>query len=218
MKGGSERTTLLGGLTFMEGVASGWGAGELRDWFGTFSKVLHLSALPKAVSEPAVGSIALDAKTRLAGTRVATLNELPELLARTRERVAAALRGLLASPVDDRFLQAAIFSGRVRRESSVWIAAPAETHLLADIVLGLFAADVLSHREFYEEHLCVCAACGAVSFDPATTSRAGCGEHLPHGEDPSGVRSRRGSGAFLTSTPEPPPPSRKSGTSPVRGR
>ena len=111
-------------------------------------------------------------------------------MAMTRWRVIVTLRGLLASPADDRFLQAAIFAGRVRRPQSEWLAEPRDTDALSDIVLSLFAIDVLSHREFHEQNLCVCDVCGRISYNPKATSRAGCADHVPATDTSSGFRGR----------------------------
>jgi hypothetical protein len=89
------------------------------------------------------------------------------------------LRGLLSKPCDDRFLHAAIFSGRVRRDQARWILGARDGDALHDVVLGLFAVDVLSHREFHQQNLCVCDTCGRISYNPAATTRAGCAEHRP---------------------------------------
>jgi hypothetical protein len=98
-----------------------------------------------------------------------------------RGRVVAALRGLIASPVDDRFLAGAIFAGRVRRrrviDSNEWVAHPEPTAPLSGIVLSVLAVDVLTNREEYDQHLCVCDACGRVSFQDTPVSRRHCSEH-----------------------------------------
>jgi hypothetical protein len=102
--------------------------------------------------------------------------------------VREALVGTL--PSDDRFLHGAIFVGRVQRvmagKQPVWAARPEETDKLIDIVLSLFAADILMHRESYETDLCVCNRCGKISFHPRIAGRYGCSEHRS--------RSRRSGG------------------------
>ena len=54
-------------------------------------------------------------------------------------------------------------------------------------VLSLFAVDMLMHRDFHERSLCVCDACGRVSFNPGTTTRTGCPEHPSGGTPPNGL-------------------------------
>lgn len=186
-----ERLALLAGLTFVEGAISGWRARELAAWFRTHGPLMGRSAPPVSVRDAAVGAIALAPGVKLAGDNVARLDDLPKLLAMSRWRVVVTLRGLLATPCDDRFLQAAIFSGRVVRERSTWVARPRETDLLSDVVLSLFAVDVLTHRDFHEQNLCVCDVCGRVSYNPAQSSRAGCGDHVPKTDTTSGFERSR---------------------------
>ena len=107
-------------------------------------------------------------------------------------RVVVTLRGLLASPSDDRFLQAALFAGRIKRDKGEWQARPAETERLSDIVLSLFVVDILSHRDFHEKNLCVCDVCGRLSFDRAQFSRFGCIDHSPKSEATSGFQPKSG--------------------------
>jgi len=136
-----DRLALLGGLTFVEGATSGWAARDLLGWFKTYGPALGRTAAPASVSDAVVGSIALLPGARLVGDKVARPDDLPKLLAMSRWRVVVTLRGLLSVPCDDRFLQAAIFADRVRREGSVWRAQPRDTDLLSDVVLSLFAVD-----------------------------------------------------------------------------
>ena len=105
------------------------------------------------------------------------------MLAAARARILSALRGLRALPPDDRFLSAAIFSGRVRRQSaaarSEWAARPELTAPLSAMVLSLFAVDILTHREQYDRELCLCEVCGRLWFDPEAEMRTRCADHLP---------------------------------------
>ena len=64
------------------------------------------------------------------GDKIGRAEDIPKLLAMSRWRVILTLRGLLANPCDDRFLQAAIFAGRVQRRSSEWHAQSRDTDLL----------------------------------------------------------------------------------------
>ena len=189
----SDRVSLLAALTFVEGSTSGWGPSDLLDWFKTYATALSRTAPPASVSDAVVGTISLVQGAKLVGDKVARPDELPKLLAMTRWRVIVTVRGLLATPGDDRFLQAAIYADRVRREKAAWNAQPRDTDLLSDVVLSLFAADVLGQREFYEQNLCVCDVCGRISFNPAVTSRAGCGDHVPKSETTSGWQGKRNS-------------------------
>jgi hypothetical protein len=176
--GVTDRDALLAALTFMEGSAAGWALPELYDWFVDYASMLGRAAPPSAVSDVVLGLFPLQ-RTMAFGVGDP---DTSELLTTTRRRVALSLRGLVAQPSDDRFLQAAIFAGRVRRERrgrvSVWAAFAQDTDHLSDIVLSLFVVDVLAYREFYEQNLCICDVCGRVSFNPSTP-RAGCADHVP---------------------------------------
>lgn len=186
-----ERLTLLAGLGFIEGATS-WSARGLLDWFRMYGAVMGRHSPPAWVTDAAVGTLALVPGAKVSGDNIARPDDLPKLLAMSRWRVVVTLRGLLASPADDRFLHAAIFSERVRRERSNWLVRTRDTDLLCDVVLALFAADVLSHREFHERNLCVCDVCGRLSYNPQVTSRVGCADHIPGTETTSGVRDKGG--------------------------
>jgi hypothetical protein len=87
-----------------------------------------------------------------------------------RARVLAALRGLLAEPSDDSFVQAALDAGRVRRatngeERDRWSVRLTPLAAMSEQVLALFAADLLEDRAAYDEALTVCDLCEVVGFD-----------------------------------------------------
>ena len=202
--GGADRAALLAGLTFVEGAITGWTARDLVLWFGANAELLGWPGPPSSVTDVSVGSVALQPGLRVASERTARAEELPRLLAMARCKVVQTLRGLFTG--DDRFLKGAIFAGRVRRDAkaSEWLARPRETDLLSDVVLSLFAVDVLAYREFHDTTLCVCDVCGRVSYNPRATSRDGCSDHIPGTETTSGVRDRS-----TAETLPPPPPSTK---------
>lgn len=221
---GAERGALLAGLTFLEGTrtlrGSGaygapgsqlggteWGIDELLEWLDVH--LIQPGRMPRVrrVQEAVVGVIPLtdDEMTPLPESSLpqATLEELPKLLRVARSRVIVTLRAFVALHTDDRFLSAAIYRDRVRRarvgNRATWVAQPHEDDLLSDVVLSLFAADILMHRVFHERALCVCDTCGRVSFQPELTTRKGCAQHMP----PSGATS-----GFIqkwVSPTEPPP-------------
>lgn len=178
----ASRDVLLAALTFMEGSAAGWTASDLSAWFVDYAALLDRVEPPSVVSDAGLGLFPLQR-----GSSFGAASEAPDLsplFPMARRRVAFTLRGLISQPSDDRFLQAAIFSGRVFRKSqgkvSIWAARARDAgDHLSDIVLSLFVVDILSYREFYEQNLCVCDVCGRLSFNPAITPRAGCADHIP---------------------------------------
>ena len=99
-----------------------------------------------------------------------------------RDRVVVTMRGLLATPPDDRFLHSAIYTGRVQRRTDehgaeVWTPCLDDGGSLSQWVLSLFASDALSHRERYDESLSVCEVCGTIGFDLESRSRHRCAVH-----------------------------------------
>lgn len=184
----TDRLALLAGLMFVEGATSSWGVRDLTEWFVTYGAAMGRTAPPQAVTDAVVGTIALVPGTKITGEKVARIDALPKLLAMSRWRVVVTLRGLLSQPADDRFLQAAIFAERVRREKSAWVAQPRDNDLLSDIVLSLFAVDILTQRSFHEQNMCVCDVCGRISYNPASTTRSGCSDHLPKTDSSSGFQ------------------------------
>ena len=186
---GVDRAGLLGGLGFLEAVAQSSCEQNLALWLTTVLERFDWRVLPGSVGEPGAGAVLLHTSAATAG--------VPQLVTVARGVVVQALRGFLAG--DDRFLQSALFAGRVRRDAgaSDWVARPREADALSDIVLSLFAADILAFREFHDQALCVCEVCGRASFNPKITTRLGCIEHIG-GTDESVAPSR-------ASTPESAP-------------
>lgn len=167
----SDRSALLGGLAFLDGSARAtWGEDGLRAWFQEHMVRTGCMAEPLLVREPPAGVLVLGSGA----------HGLPEILVAARIRVLAALRGLIASPVDDRFPAAAIFAGRVMRARvgavSQWVARPEPTAPLSGIVLSLFAADILANREIYDRALCLCNVCNRLMFCEGRRRNA-CPDH-----------------------------------------
>jgi hypothetical protein len=182
-RGGSEprRAALLAATGFLDASATpGWGVRGLRDWLTEHLVEPGHMRPPIVITEPSAGSISLHGSGEEAA---ASQSVLPKVLAAARIRVISSLRGLIASPVDDRFLSAAIFSGRVRRRrvhsESEWVAQPETTAPLSGVVLSLFAVDILTHREEYDRRLCVCDVCNRVTFQDGELRRKSCPDHAP---------------------------------------
>ena len=180
--GPEPRSAIAAGLAFLDASAApAWGVRGLREWFAQHLVEPGYMRLPSLVTEPSAGSVILHGS----GTESLTSQaNLPRVLGAARIRIISALRGLNASPTDDRFLAAAIFAGRVRRRrvhsESRWVAQPEPTAPLSGIVLSLFAVDVLSHREEYDNHLSVCDVCNRITFQESALRRKSCPDHLPH--------------------------------------
>ena len=194
-----ERRALLAGVTFLELTHSGQldvvGLGE---WFD--QHVVASGCMPRlsVVVEPPAGSVSL---RPTAGSSARVNAELPRLLAMSRQRVVGALRGLVASPSsDDRFLHAAIFLNRVRREDGHWVARPEPTAPLSGIVLTLFAVAILSERSLYDRLMCVCEVCGRVSFDATPEMRRACPLHAPRGGGATPKTTPRGMASVWVAT------------------
>ncbi len=182
-----QRTPLLAGLAFVNGAAT-WSRTDLGDWFRTHAAVLGRHEPPGSVWDIVGDSTPYS----LTGPPSARPRQLPRLLAMARWQVILTLRGMLATPADDRFLHAAIFAARVVRADGAWRVEARDTDPLSLVVLALFAADILGHREFHEQNLCVCDVCGRVSYNPRLTTRAGCPDHVPGSDVTSGVQKRGG--------------------------
>jgi hypothetical protein len=211
--GVGERRALLAGVTFLEITESGQlDIAGLDAWFE--EHIVEPGFMPRlsVVLEPPAGTVSLRPGVGEA-TRAET--DLPRVLTAARLRVVDALRGLISTPSDDRFLRASIFLGRVRREEGHWVAKPEATAPLSGIVLSMFAVSVLSERAFYDRQLCVCDTCGRVSFDGTPGVRRSCSLHGPRASGINVKAPRTESSAFKSPvrSPNPTPPGRKTGSS-----
>jgi hypothetical protein len=203
MNGSIESTAREAGLAFVNGASGGWIASDLSSW-----SQKHLLAprffTPKRpelgvymVEETGAGRLALPVNVGEHPDRAATSNAM-RIVAAAHERVLATLRGLLATPPDDRFLNAALYTGRVQRgRGGVWSPSLDEGGNLSQWVLALFAADALHDRAPYDTVLGVCDACNAVGFAWRSRSRNRCPSH-------DGIPSARPTPRSLTLPPEPP--------------
>jgi hypothetical protein len=164
-------------MAFLEGSTRlEWGVDDLCRWFADHLVTPGYMMTPLVVTETGAGTLPLY------GHAPASSRELRMILVAARSRVLTTLRGLIASPVDDRFLAEGIFAGRLWRQrvggASRWVPRPESTTPLSGVVLSLFAVDVLSHREWYARLLSVCDTCDRVTFHEG--SHWICAEHLPH--------------------------------------
>ncbi|XXX73538.1 hypothetical protein WMF30_38440 [Sorangium sp. So ce134] len=170
-----DRRALLAALTFVDKPPRS--AAALARWFEK-----HLAA-PGWMPRPGYVTEGFSMQVALGAPAPADQDEpeLQELVEAARFRVLSSLRALMPPAADDRFLAAAIDGERVRRagDAALWEPCPREEDLLSDIVLSLFAADILSYREFHDAYLCVCKTCLRIDFDPSRSGRTGCPEHQP---------------------------------------
>lgn len=171
---GQTTADLRGVLEILEGPVSEWTIGDLLAWLQEHLIAPGHMKRPQALREPGASPVMLDA-------RIEVDTSLEDLLTRARSRVIAAVRGLIATIPDDRFLHAAIYGGRVRRAAvdgkPAWVPSPREIDFLGDMVLSLLAAAVLADRDFYRAHLGICELCGRVTFKDAADTRPHCEDH-----------------------------------------
>ena len=174
-----NRHALVAALTFLEkATLRTLDLGALDAWLQRHLVGTGWMPWPGQVSERTVGRLDVAPGSR----------ETPEIAAQcesivqeARALVVITLRSFVGPESDDRFLSAAIFRGRVRRDSrgmmAAWVPRPGVEDHLSDVVLSLFAADILANRESYERSLGVCRACGRVGFDPTGMERPRCPAH-----------------------------------------
>ena len=177
------RAPLAAGMTFMNASRDeAFGYDELLAWVDQFLVEPGLMPMPTSIQEPGAGTISVEGGAPNSAWATSREARAGRIASTARARVAVQLGGLLATPVDDRFLAAAIFAGRVQRVSmdhhASWRAQPVADERLSDLVLSLFAADVLTNREDYERELCVCEVCGRVRFAKDPAARTRCSQHL----------------------------------------
>jgi hypothetical protein len=176
----NDRGALVGALAFVEGIGIGtMGAREVRNWIEEYLVRAGRMERPTQLTEPMAGTLLVDALTG-GGATPASKAMLDRILGRARARVVRTLGGLVQDPPDDSFLQTIVSSERVQSvdpQGSTWIARPRREDSLSDIVLSMFAADILSNRMLYEQNLCVCSSCGRLSFRAKTMPRTHCREH-----------------------------------------
>lgn len=178
VSGAIVRPALSAGLSFMEmSIAPSLRLVDLVAWIGAHLVEPGFMPMPSTVHEPEIGSVSVTAQPAEAWT-ASMDGRATRIVHVARERVAAALQGLVAVPVNDRFLNANIFAGRVHRATTDrgigWQPRLTGQERLADIVLALFAADVLGHREDYERGLAICEDCGRMCFGPTAAMGTHC--------------------------------------------
>lgn len=175
-------------LTFLDGALEGWGVHQLVTWTDQClirpRRLMTRQPFPRVViREPHLGALSFG----MPGMNDAPSGYLsharaPDLVKLARQKVVDALEPMIRPNPDDAFVRAALFDGRVTRDrrwdgQNGWTVMLTEKHALSEQVLALLAADLLEHREDYEQNLVFCATCGRIDFWPDRQSRRGCSEH-----------------------------------------
>ena len=185
-------------LSFVEGTRGGWRASDLVSWCRTcLLEPGYLTPWNASSGRLLVTEGAARLEIPIAASHGEELAlDVPStkwMLSTARERVLAGLGQLMTTPPDDRFVRAAVYTGRVRRVSdgrtSSWRPVLGEGELLSYWVLALFAADALAHREVYDELLGICEVCGAVSLR-VSSQRRRCAQHGPASRSSSKIPYR----------------------------
>jgi len=176
-----RRAALVAGLAFLEGAQMGrLDRAGLFAWFEELLAPLDIEP-PTIVHEGGTGHVALTQPRR--GESKVLDAMIVQVVEIARAKVVSAVRSLLSpEPIED-FLALAVSSGRVdqgpalssgRHRGVSWVPTPTGEERLSSIVLSLFAADVLNHREQWALDSRICSDCGRVSFDRAAPSSCRC--------------------------------------------
>ncbi len=168
-------TPVLAALSFLEGVATRRiQRGNLETWIEQNLISPGYVPGPLRIHEPIFGALPTDKGCKAFLPETPPDDETSALLVRARARVVGHLQGLLRSPVEDRFIAAAIFAKRIRRttvnDAMTWIPHPHADDCLSDVITSLFVSDILTRREFHEQNLCICQSCGRVRFECSHTA------------------------------------------------
>lgn len=175
-------------LAFMRGAREGWNLDELVAWTERAlvrpGRLMTRYPFPRLFfHEPEIGVLSYGFPHAAAlPANFLPQSQTAELVAWAQRKVASALEGMLLPSPDDRFVQAALYDGRVCRRSTrdgqrQWEVMLTDKMPLSSQVLALFAADLLDHRADYERNLVICGTCEQVTFWPERISRRGCPEH-----------------------------------------
>jgi hypothetical protein len=174
-------------VSFLQGVATGWGKAELGRWLaGPYRELCSFSRVAAAV----------EGQRKPVPKRVASFDDdqLNTLARTARWKVLAALEGAMPKDNDVSFASAALYARHIVRCADTkgragWAPTDASAMRLSDRVLSLVAVDYLVRSEDYESKLAVCHFCERVWFDEETRKRGACRSH-GSGSRASGMRPR----------------------------
>jgi len=175
-------------LAFVNGARSGWSVDDLLAWIDRSlirtGRLQTRSKFPVVTfREAGVGVVASGRPNDIdGGAGYLPHHRAGDLIRCSNQKVIATLSAYIGPSSDDRFVQAAIYSGRVVRTATAdglrrWQVQVSEAVNLSDQVLALFAADILQHSDDYQESLVVCEACGSTLFWSRRVSKNGCPDH-----------------------------------------
>jgi ribosomal protein L37AE/L43A len=175
------REALVAGLAFMEGALAGsLDRDGLCAWFDELLEAFEAET-PASVRE----TDSVSAPLRLPPRRDHHVAEamLAQVVEAARANVASALRGLQGSEACQGFVMEAVRAGRVQEREiwperrTRWVPVIDSRQSLSTVVLSLFAADFMNHREQYARELRVCPDCGRPSFDRSAPTPCACQTH-----------------------------------------
>ena len=168
-----SRAAIAGGVAFLEAGEREWSNVDLVAWLDEHLVRPGYMLRPHTIRERETPPVDLQADSVCA--------DVSALVQRSTQRVLRALRGIVPPSSDDRFVNGAIYSGRVRRSTvegaASWVASPRVDDFLSEMVLSLFAADVLADGDYYASHMCLCFACGRLTFQRHPSRRTACEAH-----------------------------------------
>jgi hypothetical protein len=171
------RDSLIGGLKFVEGAATGrLGRATLYFWIEEFAAPIGATG-PVAVREAMNGAVPLYPRPQ--GVSALVLDaRVDGVIREANTQVIAALSALAGPEKSDDFVRDAVARGRVKQISfgkqPLWAALPCLEDRLSEVVLTLFAADVLSFRDQYRDDFRICDVCQRPSFDARNKRRPLC--------------------------------------------
>lgn len=180
-----DRQALIGALELMESSANdSMNVLDFIAWCDEYLVKPGYMRSPTRVFESGVGTVYLGASMAHHPGQDAMLRRI---LVVVRQKVSALLRGLLNDPPDERFLSFLVATGRVYstefKQQRSWRIRARPDDRLRDIVMSLFASDILSNRHVYDERLSVCNECGRISFRIERKTRERCSVHGPAPHD-----------------------------------
>lgn len=156
------------GLSFLDGVADGWGKRDLAEWLLGAYRAVSMRPAPKLMLALEPDDSDGDAPARNAVDHRLRASAVEELLGLVRIAVCCSLSDLQRG--DTNAVTQAIREGHVACAPGggglVWVPINRTRVRLESRITSLFVVDYLSRPEAYQRDLNVCAECDRVSFQP----------------------------------------------------